>query len=129
MTLTSRKRVEKIINFETPDRVAFSFFLDRRRMAELDAKYGANFGICHYDADVVSSCALIRYPQGRCESRNGTTWLAEPLFTSYDQVRDISLPDPNDPEIYTVLKEHLAKYKDKAIVCGMVTERFASDRC
>ena len=119
MKLTSRKRVEKIINFETPDRVAFNFWMDRQRMVELDAKYGTNFRICHYDADIVESFALIPYPQGHHEIVNGTPWLAEPLFTSYDQVRDISLPDPNNPEIYSLLKEDLAKYKDKAVVCDL----------
>lgn len=119
MPLTSKERVERIINFKTPDRVAFNFWMDRRRMAELDIKYGDNFRIRHYDADIVESFPLIDYPHGRYEIVNGTTWLAEPLFRSYDQVRDIQLPDPNDPRIYSLLKEDIAKYKDKAVICDI----------
>ncbi|KKT06065.1 MAG: Uroporphyrinogen decarboxylase (URO-D) [Parcubacteria group bacterium GW2011_GWA2_43_17] len=115
--MTSRERVERIINFQVPDRIAFNFWMDRRRMAELDAKYGADFRINHYDADVVESFVLVEYPHGRYESANGTSWLAEPLFTSYDQVCDIVLPDPNSSDIYSLLKEDLAKYKSKAVVC------------
>ena len=53
MPMTSRERVERAIRFEKPDRVPFNFWMDRRRMTELDARYGADFRPRHYGADIV----------------------------------------------------------------------------
>ena len=119
MSLTSKERVERIINFKTPDRVAFNFWMDRRRMSEFDMIYGDNFRISYYDADVIESFLLIDFPHGRFETANGIAWLAEPLFTDYEQSRNLKMPDPNDPKIYSTLFEDLEKYRDKAVICNM----------
>lgn len=119
MKFESRRRVEKIINFETPDRVAFNFWMDRKRMAEFDQKYGNNFRISHYDADIVESFAMIEYPQGQFEHGANSSWLAEPLFTSFADADTIKLPDPHNSNIYATIKEDISKYPDKAVIVDL----------
>lgn len=49
--MTSRERVERVIKFEKPDRLPFNFWMDRRRMEELNRKYGEDFRVTRFDAD------------------------------------------------------------------------------
>ena len=95
--MTSRERVERAIRFEEPDRLPFNFWMDRRRMAELNDKYGEDFRVTHYDADVVEALCMIPFPTGRHEEQAGTEWMVEPLFTDWNETPDIELPDPSDP--------------------------------
>jgi len=119
VSLTSRERVERIIHFEKPDRVAFNFWMDRRRMAELDARHGPDFRVRHYDADIVESIIPIPYPQGRMAQRKGTSWLAEPLFASFEDARAIALPDPADPALYESLAYDLRRFADRAVIADL----------
>lgn len=117
--MNSRERVESVINFRKADRVPFNFWMDRKRMAELDAKFGDDFRVAHYDADIVESFLLLDYPHGRFEENANTQWLTEPFFTNYDQLDRITMPNPDDPKIYELIRNDIQRYPDKAIICDL----------
>jgi len=114
--MTSRERVERTIRFEEPDRVPFNFWMDRRRMEELDAKYGADFRITRYDADVVEAMSMLPFPSGKFEEKAGTNWMVEPLFTDWNETLDIELIDPSDPSLTANVEALLKQHPDKAVI-------------
>ncbi len=115
--MTSRERVERTINFEKPDRVPFNFWMDRRRMAELDAKYGHDFRLTHYGTDVIESYAVFpKFPSAEYREEAGTNWMVKELFDDWSEAPDIPMPDPLDPDIYVQLDAHVRDYPDKAII-------------
>lgn len=119
MAMTSRERVERAINFETPDRVPFNFWMDRRRMAELDEQFGPDFRVTHYDADVIEGVSLVPFQGAQYEMRSGTGWMTKPLFEDWADVYKIQWPDPNDESIYSFIKEEFRKFPDRAIISNV----------
>lgn len=117
--MTSRERVERAIHFETPDRLPFNFWMDRRRMDELNAKYGEDFRVTRFDADVVEAMSMVPFPSGRFEEKAGTPWMVEPLFTDWNETPDIKLPDPADPALTATCEAMLARYPDKAVIANL----------
>lgn len=117
--MTSRERVERTIRFEEPDRLPFNFWMDRRRMEELDTKYGEDFRITHYDADVVEAMSAVPFPAGRFEAKAGTQWMVAPLFKDWHETPDIELPDPSDPMLTANAEAVLRKYPDKAVIANL----------
>lgn len=117
--MTSRERVERAIRFEEPDRLPFNFWMDRRRMAELNAKYGEDFRITRYDADVVEAMCMVPFPTGRHEEQAGTDWMVEPLFTDWSETPNIQLPDPSDPALIANAEAMLKRYPEKAVVADL----------
>jgi uroporphyrinogen decarboxylase len=115
--MNSRERVECAIRFEAPDRVPFNFWMDRRRMAELDEKYGADFRLTRYDADVIESHACIpAFPRGEHQMRDGTAWMVSELFVDWAETPAVPMPDPKAPVLYDWLDYHLANHPDKAVI-------------
>lgn len=115
--MTSRERVERAIRFEKPDRVPFNFWMDRRRMAELDAKYGSDFRIGHYGADVIESYHCYpAFPSGEHREQNGTWWMTRELFEDWREAKDIPMPDPYDPVLYEHLDADLKNNPECAII-------------
>ena len=114
--MTSRERVERTIRFEEPDRVPFNFWMDRRRMDDLDAKYGADFRVTRFDADVVEAMSMVPFPTGRFEEQAGTHWMVEPLFKNWNETLDLELPNPSDPSLTANTEAMLKKYPDKAVI-------------
>lgn len=117
--MTSRERVERVINFEKPDRLPFNFWMDRRRMDELNHKYGEDFRVTRFDADVVEAMSMIPFPAGRFEEKAGTPWMVEPLFKDWSVTPDIKLPDPKDPALTANVEAMLKKYPDKAVIADL----------
>jgi uroporphyrinogen decarboxylase len=117
--MNSRERVERAIHFEKPDRLPFNFWMDRRRMDELDQKYGADFRVTHFDADVVEVWSGVPFPQGRFETKAGTPWMVEPLFKDWSVTPDIKLPDPNDPALTAPCEAALKRYPGKAVIANL----------
>ena len=114
---TSRERVERAINFETPDRVPFNFWMDRRRMAELDERNGHDFRVTHYDADVIESYYCVPpFPTAEHRVENGTSWMVKELFDDWSVAKDLAMPDPSNPDLYVRLDEDLKKHNDRAII-------------
>jgi uroporphyrinogen decarboxylase len=116
MVMTSRERVERAIRFEAPDRVPFNFWMDRRRMAELDAELGADFRVTHYGADVIEGVSAVPFPTAQFEPRSGTAWMVRPLFEDWREVYQLSWPDPADDAIYQFIAEEFRKFPDRAII-------------
>ena len=117
--MNSRERVERAINFEEPDRVPFNFWMDRRRMDELDAKYGIDFRVTRYDADVVEAMSMVPFPAGKFKAKAGTQWMVEPLFKDWSKTPDIVLPDPSDPALTATAEAMLKQYPDKAVIANL----------
>ncbi len=117
--MNSRERVERAINFETPDRLPFNFWMDRRRMDELDARYGKDFRITHFDADVIEAWSGVPFPGGRFETMAGTPWMVEPLFRDWADTPAIAMPDPNDPAQTQAVKQQLKEHPDKAVIANI----------
>jgi len=117
--MNSRERVACAINFEAPDRVPFNFWMDRRRMAELDEKWGADFRLTHFDADVIESYACFPpFPSAQHEMKAGTSWMVKELFDDWGDAKHLDMPDPDAPALYEWLDHHVSTYPDKAIIAN-----------
>ena len=116
MSLSPRDRVEKTIRFETPDRLPFNFWMDRRRMAQLEEQYGENFRVTHYDADVVESLAFLPFPTAEFKDQSGTEWMVKPLFEDWTEMRDLELPDPDNSGIVAIVENDLKHFSDRAVL-------------
>lgn len=118
-SMTSRERVEHAIRFEQPDRVPFNFWMDRRRMAELETQHGPEFRVRHFGADVIESYACFpAFPMAEHAMRDGTSWMVRELFEDWREALAMPMPDPNDPALYAQLDRHLAEYSDCAIIAN-----------
>lgn len=115
--MTSRERVECAIAFQEPDRVPFNFWMDRRRMAELDAQFGHDFRIRRFGADVIESYSVAPpFPSAEMEERSGTHWIVKEAFDDWSEAENLQMPDPNAPGLYEGLEAHLREFPDKAII-------------
>jgi len=119
MAMTSRERVERALNFEKPDRVPFNFWMDRRRMNELDARYGAPFRVTHFGADVIEHVMPIPFPRAVHEERSGTQWMVKEVFDSWGEAAALTLPDPDDPALYEGIATDLKRFSDRAVLADM----------
>lgn len=118
--MNSRERVNIILEGGVPDRLAFNFWMDRPLMAELDAKFGDNFRISHYDADVIETFPLVPwFPElkDKWEFRNteSTTWIIRHPLETADDLDQLTFPDMDDEAIYTQIVADRTKYPDKAL--------------
>jgi len=115
--MTSRERVECAIRFEKPDRVPFNFWMDRRRMAELETKYGPEFRLKHFGADLIENFECFPpFPAAEYETQSGTSWMVRELFEDWEDTKAIVLPDPKAPALYEALHYRLKQYADRAII-------------
>ena len=116
--LTSRQRVQCVLNGETPDRVPFNFWMDRDKMAEYDRKWGADFRITHYGADVVEAFIGLPWwaelPMQTLDDGK-TVWQTAPLVESIKDALVLQMPDPANPEVYSSIEAARRSYPDKAI--------------
>ncbi|HOJ34183.1 MAG TPA: uroporphyrinogen decarboxylase family protein [Candidatus Hydrogenedentes bacterium] len=116
-SITSRERVERTIHFAEPDRVPFNFWMDRRRMAELETKYGAEFRVRHYGADLIESYgSMPPFPHAEYVVREGTAWMVREAFDDWREAKNLPMPDPLQPSIYEMLNDHLRNFPHHAII-------------
>lgn len=116
--MTSRERVRCVLEGGRPDRMPYNFWMDRRRMAEYDAQYGADFRHTHYDADVVEAFVALPWWAGlpmKTRDDGHTVWQLKGLVEQIADASDLPLPDPTDPAVYADLIEKRRRYPDKAI--------------
>jgi uroporphyrinogen-III decarboxylase len=113
--MTSKERVIQQLSFKKTDRIPFNFWMDRRLMAEYDKKFGENFRVSYYDADVIETFPLLSWPAGRGEERDGSFWFTEPAIKNWDEADKLEMPDPLDEMVYENILANLKKYPDKAI--------------
>ncbi len=117
--MTSRERVQCVLNGGKPDRVPFNFWMDRDIMAKLDEKWGADFRLTHYGVDVIEAFALLPFwwtmPPKMVHDAI-TSWQVEPIID--DLRKALDLPLPNQGHIDAITQDIEAKRAanpDKAI--------------
>ena len=94
--MTSRERVRAVLNAEKLDRVPFNFWMDRNLMAALDAKFGSDFRINHYGADVHETFIAYDWNCGlhaRYETDGKTHWQTAPALDDMAKVRALKFPE------------------------------------
>ena len=120
--MDSKTRVLMALAHEKPDRVPFNFWMDRRLMAEYEKELGhRHWRVTHYGADVIESFHLLEFPEGPTEARDGTIWHTGPAFDNWDAIDDLPLPDPNEDDVYSLLKADLDEFPDKAVLLNIIT--------
>lgn len=120
--MDSKTRVLKALHHEKPDRVPFNFWMDRRLMAEYEKELGhSHWRVTHYGADVIESFHLLKFPEGPTQERDGTIWHTAPAFDNWDAIDNLPLPDPNDDNVYSLLKADLDEFPDKAVLLNIIT--------
>jgi len=120
--MDSKTRVLMALAHEKPDRVPFNFWMDRRLMAEYENELGhRHWRVTHYGADVIESFHLLEFPEGPTEERDGTIWHTGPAFDNWDAIDDLPLPDPDDDNVYNLLKADLDEFPDKAVLLNIIT--------
>jgi len=113
--MTSKERVFRQLNFEKTDRIPFNFWMDRRLLADYDIRFGEDFRVIHYDADVIETFPLLAWPAGKGEERDGSFWYTDPAIHDWDEVKNLKWPDPEDESVYKHILGNLGRYPDKAI--------------
>lgn len=116
--MTSRERVQRVLSGQLPDRLPFNFWMDRDRMAELDRRYGADFRLTHYGADVIEGFILLNFWPGLSANTvddGKTVWQVEPMVRDIREAVDHPMPDPTDEAVYSDLRQKRAQWPDKAI--------------
>ncbi len=116
--ITSRERVQGVLNGGLPDRLLFNFWMDRDSMAKYDEIWGADFRLTHYAADVVEAFAIMPFWSDipvKTFDDGKTVWQLEPLVETLKAALDLELPDPRNPAIYADIESKRAAYPDKAI--------------
>ncbi|MCF7818204.1 MAG: hypothetical protein K9M54_10015 [Kiritimatiellales bacterium] len=88
-------------------------------MAELNAKYGEDFRVIRFGADVVEAMGAVPFPAGRFEEKAGTPWMVEPLFKDWNSTPDIELPDLSDPSLTANVEAMLNRHPDKAVIANL----------
>lgn len=120
--MTSRERVLRAINGGTPDRLPFNFWMDRDKMAEYDAKWGADFRLTHYGADVIEAFVTLPFWAGlemKSIDDGKTVWQTEPLVQSMKDAVNLPMPDPTDPRVYADVATKRAANPDTAVFAMM----------
>ena len=113
--MTSKDRVIKQLNFEKTDRVPFNFWMDRRLMADYDRRFGKDFRVTYYGADVIETFPRLAWPAGKGEERDGSFWYTEPAIRDWDEAKNLKWPDPGDEKVLDHILANLREYPDKAI--------------
>jgi uroporphyrinogen decarboxylase len=120
--MDSKTRVLTALAHKKPDRVPFNFWMDRRLMAEYERKIGhRHWRVTHYGADVIESFHALDFPEGPTEEKDGTVWHTGPLFSDWNDIDSLALPDPRDENVYRLLKADLDEFPDKAVLLNIIT--------
>lgn len=124
--MTSRERVNAVLNGKKPDRIPFNFWMDRNLMAELDKKLGEEFRINHYGADVYESFFGFDFNCGLSaahESDHKTSWQLKPALESMENIHKLKFPDikEGDRSFFANLINDRKRFKDVALFAMCVT--------
>lgn len=108
---------------ELPDRLPFNFWMDRDKMAELDERWGADFRLVHYGADVIEAFAIMQFWSGipmKTHFDGKTSWQLEPMVSLLKEVTDYPMPDPSEVNLLDDIQAKRAASPDKAIFAMML---------
>jgi len=124
--MTSRERVRLVLDNKLPDRLPFNFWMDRDLMEEFDRRFGDNFRITHYGADVIETfpgTPFFAEFAGKAEVYNDgkTVWTIKHAASSITELENTAFYDPDNPLLYQNLKNDRAKYPDKALFALTLT--------
>ena len=124
--MTSRERVQAVLDGKKPDRLPFNFWMDRNLMAELDKKLGAEFRINHYGTDVQESffgfdCNCGQTAVTKFDGK--TVWTLEPAIKTMENVHKLNFPEikDGDDSFYHFIIEDRKRLKDISIFAMCVT--------
>ena len=116
--MTSKERFLKAINHQKPDRAPFNFWMDRPLMKKYEEKIGhRHWRVTHFGADVIETFPLINFTGGT----DANAWDSHSIVKSWNEIDNLSLPDPNDPNVYDLIKKDLDEFPDTAVVLDMIT--------
>lgn len=117
-SMTSRERVQVVLDGGRPDRVPFNFWMDRDAMDEYDKKWGADFRLTHFGADVIEAFFSHRWWPGMEKKTvfdGKTTWQTAPLVESIEKAVGLPVFDPEITDFCKDIKEKRERYPDKSI--------------
>jgi uroporphyrinogen decarboxylase len=118
--MLSKERVRAALRREKPDRVPFNFWMDRRLLKEYEDRYGEYFRVERYGADIIEAYMNLQWPQGKGVERDGTVWVAEPLWAKeWQGPSGFMWPDPAAPENFAMLERELKNQPDKAVIVNV----------
>ncbi len=117
-----KQRVLAALFHEKPDRAPFNFWMDRRLMGQYEREIGhRHWRVTHYGADVIETFPQLNFPIGPAIERDGTCWITEPYFKSWDDVGSIPMPDPNIDRVYELIDADIREFPNHATFLDMVT--------
>lgn len=120
--MDSKIRFLLALHRQKPDRVPFNFWLDRRLMEQYEKRIGhRHWRVVGYGADVIETFALLNFPAGKMAEHSGTPWLMEPLFDNWLLADALPLPNPEEDGVYTLIKQDLEEFPDKAVILDIPT--------
>ncbi len=73
--------------------------------------------VTHFGADVIETFPLINFSGGT----DANAWDAHVEIKSWDEIDNLSLPDPNNPKVYDLIKKDLDEFPDTAVILDMIT--------
>ena len=112
--MTSKERVTAAFCFNECDRLPFNFWMDRQLLMEYEEKYGRDFRVKHYGADVIETFPSLSWPCGESIMENSSIWFTKPIFEDWDDAKRLVLPELTENTLASV-RETLNAYPDKAI--------------
>jgi len=100
--------------------------MDRDKMAELDVKFGENFKVTHYGADIVETFPGMPFfaefaANAEVVFDGKTWWTKKHAAQSVTELENAPLFDPDNPALYDYIRNDRAKYPDKAMFALVVT--------
>ena len=69
--MRSRERVALALRHQKPDRPPFNFWMDRRLMAQSAGRFGADYRVTHFGADIAESFPGFGWPSVPGEDLDG----------------------------------------------------------
>ena len=124
--MTSRERVQAVLNGKKPDRQPFNFWMDRNRMAELDKKLGEEIRITHYGADVLEAFPWIDWSCGlptHYQTDEKTSWQTAPTLERMEDAYTLKFPQVkgNEDEVCGGFNLARRTFPDVAIWAMIIT--------
>ena len=120
--MNSKERVLIALKRETPDKVPFNFWMDRRLMERFEKKYGhRHWRAKCLGADVIETFPHLNFPIGEGVDKYGSFWIQEPYLKDWKKYDEIPMPDPNDSKVYELIEKDVKEFPDKAIFLDTIT--------
>jgi uroporphyrinogen decarboxylase len=113
----SRERVALALRHQKPDRPPFNFWMDRRLMAQYAARFGADYRVTHFGADIAESFPGFGWPSAPGEDLDGMLWHTTPLVQRLDEMLEPGFPwpDPASDAMYAPIRADRSRLPDTAI--------------